>query len=123
MISDFMESPLAIEYQPGSYRQAASYQKLVDVPPYSQRFTSEPENGRSQSEGNKIHMIVSLANWTVLKIKSGLSRGGQNWTIFVTKLEGLKETNLGGLQELMWMVRRTGSDHENLQPYRSRMHL
>ena len=45
-----MESPLAIEHQPG---------KLVDVPPYNQRFTSEPENGRSQSEGNKIHMIVS----------------------------------------------------------------
>ena len=117
-----MESPLAIEHQPGLYGQAACHQEPADLKPRLHIRTRKWRLHRTQSEGSKIHMIVSLANWTVLKIKSGLSRGGQNWTIFVTKLEGLKETNLGGLQELMWMVRRTGSDHENLQPYRSRIH-
>ena len=47
MISDSMESPLAIKYQPRLYGQAASYQKLADGRSHIQGFTSGPENGRS----------------------------------------------------------------------------
>ena len=94
---------------------------------HNEGFTSGQENGRSKRlEGSKIiHMKVSLANWTVLKINSRWSRGGQNWTIFVwtpkrNKSGWSSEINVDG--PLNWIGLRK-SQTVVRSPYRIRIHL
>ena len=87
MISDSMESPLAIKYQPRLYGQAASYQKLADGRSHIQGFTSGPENGRSMG----------------LKVKGPKTYDSQSGKLY-------------GFENQKWIVFRTESDHENLRP-------